>query len=298
MPQASSCDVVVSMHRCGDSPRFGATGRPWYESPSRDDSGVPALTVWRSGSKYQFAYGEGARFVVDDSGPAEAGHVSPVRVDGWWTPPLSDADASDYLLGGVLAFVGRLRGMVPLHASAVVRNGRAIVFTGGAWAGKSSMATAFATLGFAVLSDDVVAIADRDGRLMAHPGRVRLSLWSDSAATLCARSALPLHSATYPKHRLDLDDCGYVFHDEPVEVEAVYVLASRSTRGQGQRRLSPRAALITLAANTYGNGLLAAAMRAREFDLLARLAGRAPVWELSMSDRLEDLVGDCRVLVE
>ena len=75
-----------------------------------------------------------------------------------WADALTDADAASYLAGYVLAFVLRLRGSVPLHASAVAIDGRALLFVGDSWAGKSSTAAAFSILGYPVLADDIVRI--------------------------------------------------------------------------------------------------------------------------------------------
>ena len=83
----------------------------WYRSPYDDTQGRPLLTVQRIGASFFFCYSEGTHVLVNDAGS---------EIDAWWDPPLTAADAADYLLGGILAFVVRRRGMLPLHASAVV----------------------------------------------------------------------------------------------------------------------------------------------------------------------------------
>jgi hypothetical protein len=286
---ASAPDLRVRMRGAIDQPRVGDDAALWYRSPYSDDRQVPLLTIHVVGSSYVLSYAEGARFLVNVSGS---------EVDAWWDPPLTDVDAADYLLGSVLAFVLRLRGGVPLHASAVVIDERAVLFAGSPGAGKSSTAAAFALLGCPVLSDDIVVIADEGGVMLAHPSHGHLSVWPDSAEGLFADHSLPQHSAVYAKHRVDLIERGYRFHESAVPVDRICVLASRSatTGAAVVRDLRPRAALMALVGQTYGNYLLDGAMRAREFDLLGRVVGAVRVGELAFSDRLEDLVPSCQAL--
>ena len=282
-------DLCVRMRRAIDTPDFREGGAPWYLSPYTDERGVPLLTIHMLGSRYLLSYAEGATFLINGGGS---------EVEAWWTPPLTDDDAADYLLGSVLAFVLRLRGAVPLHASAVVIGERAVLFAGSPGAGKSSTAAAFALLGYPVLSDDLVAIADEGGVTMAHPSHGHLSVWRDSAQALFATESLPQHSAVYAKHRVDLIDRGYRFHDGGVPIDTICVLGGRAAAAEQVvlRDVPPRAALMALVGQTYSNYLLDETMRAREFDLLGRVAEGVRVMELAFSDRFEDLVPSCRTL--
>ena len=286
-------DVTISM--CGHTRSVDRTWEPvsvWFESPELDASGRHEMRIDVSQSGYRLAYCDDTTFLIDWTGD---------RVSVHWSAPLNDADAASYLSGSVLAFVLRLRGSVPLHASAVVIDGRAVLFVGDSWAGKSSTAAAFSILGFPVLSDDIVRIDVGDGDLAAYPSHPRLNVWPDSAATLFgAPDALPVHSETYGKHYLDLLAAGYPFQDAPVPVETIYVLKERSAHPEPPaiRLMPPRAALMALVGQTYGNCLLDRPMRAREFDVLCRLVERVPVRELRFGDDLGALVSSCRVLSE
>jgi hypothetical protein len=284
-------EVCVRMRGTMGQPPVDETIGVWYVSPYRDENGVPLLTIHSVGSGYLLCYAEGTRFLVSASGG---------EVDAWWDESLTGVDAADYLLGGVLAFIARLRGRLPVHASAVVIDDQAVLFAGGAGAGKSSVAAAFAVLGYPVLSDDVVVIDEANGGFLAYPSRARLSLWADSAASLLATKSLPAHSRVYAKRHLDLVEHGYRFHERPVPVAAICVLAARSASSDGptMRTLRPPAALMDLVSHTYGNYLLDASMRAREFDILGRIAESVCVSELSLSGCLDELVSDCRCLAD
>ena len=271
------------------TPSVDEAREAWYLSPYVDDRGVPLVTIHTVPSGYLLSYAEGARFLVNASGSS---------IDAWWDAPLSDVDVADYLLGSVLAFVVRLRGMVPLHASAVVVRGQAILFAGAAGAGKSSLAAAFAVLGYPVLSDDLVAMDASSGLVLAYPSRARVSVWPDSADSLFSAMPLPAHSPVYAKRCLDLIEHGYRVHEHPVPVGMICVLASRQESSSEPliRTLRPQAALMNLVSHTYGNYLLDASMRAREFDVLGRIAASVCVSELSLSASLDALVPDCRWL--
>ena len=296
---AGGPDVVVDLAEAGQiSSAVRAAERAWYISPDRDAAGVPWLTVWR-GHGFRFVYAEGAEFLIAADGTA---------VEGRWRAPLTVSDAASYLLGPVLAFVLRLRGVVPLHAAGVVIGPRALLFAGAAGAGKSSTVTALGALGYGVLSDDVVPLQVVANGVVAAPGFPRLSIWDDSASALLGASMPELKpwSDSYGKRCVDAYEQGLRFHDAVVEVGTIYVLQSRTGSGPGSHRLSPRApgsqrlssreALLALAANTYGSYLLDQRMRQIEFDVLTQVARAVHVRTLRFDEDLSRLAGACAAL--
>jgi hypothetical protein len=289
-------DVTIFMR--GEMPAANETTSAtlWYVSPELDACGRPEMTIQREDAGYRLTYCEDATFFVDRAGRYVTAH---------WARSLTDIDAASYLASSVLAFILRIRGWLPLHASAVVIDGHALVFVGDSWSGKSSTAAAFSTLGYPILSDDIVRIDVCDGQLVAFPGHPRVNVWSDSAAALFERADglvadLPVHSATYQKHHLDLIDAGVPFQSSPVPIEAVYMLEERAVEGQSAltERLTPREALMSLVRHTFGNCFLDAAMRAKEFEVLARLVECVPVRELRFGDDLGRLVSSCRAIAD
>jgi hypothetical protein len=286
-------DVTVFLHEpAGVTSVPGSPqGAPWYVSPEHGDAGVPWLTVWRlPDGDFQMVYGEGAWFYVEARG---------TTVRASWRAPLTDVDVATYLLGPVLSLVMRLRGTVPVHASAVAVAGHAALFVGEAWAGKSTTAAAFATRGYAVLSDDIVPLAMHDGLLMASPSYPRVSIWEDTTAGLFGSAdALPTFSQTYPKRYLDLAERGFVFQDVSTPVGVIYILGDRDPALEAPRfgALSPRAALMGLVGHTYGGYLLDAPMRADEFDFLSDLVGRVPIRSLSFGEPVGRVAEWCEAI--
>jgi hypothetical protein len=257
-------DVLIHFH---DSPAFPSAvsesrGSFFYTSSHLDEAGAPTLRVasFADGGYFGLFYQDGPRFAIDRTGR--------------------------YLVGPVLGFVLRLRGITPLHASAVALDDHAIALVGTPGAGKSTTAAAFAHLGFAVLSDDVVALEDCYDRFLVAPGYPRVNLWPDSVRTLLgSEKALPRITPTWEKHYLPLDEGGRRFQAEKLPLGAVYFLRERDPGSQTPAisQVAAGDALIHLVANTYVNYLLDRPMRHREFDLLSRLVASVPIRELRPS---------------
>ncbi len=251
----------------------------WGTGRSRDKRGEPTLKVWKpeGGEYFRLLYQDGTEFVVDRKG---------TQVWADWSAAATIDDTATYLLGPILGFALRLRGVTCLHASAVVVGDRAIALLGPPGAGKSTTAAAFARLGYPILSDDVVALADQCRTFLVQPAYPRLRLWPSSVQFLYGSSdALPRitpadgSSAWWDKRHLDLSENGYRFQQEPVPLAAIYSLSERHPDRAAacvEEVLAPDG-LITLVANTYTNYLLDMAMRAEEFELLGRIMAGVPL---------------------
>ncbi len=138
-------------------------------------------------------------------------------------------DVAAYLLGPVLGLLLQLRGTTCLHASAVAFGEQAVAFAGGDGAGKSTTAGAFARRGHAVISDDVVALVQRDGAFYVMPAYPHLSLWQDSVELLYGPDKkLPSFSRNLDKRRLALGANNLKFAEQPQALEAIFILGERS----------------------------------------------------------------------
>jgi hypothetical protein len=250
-----------------------APGDFFYTSPNSGakDESVLCVSILPCGKYFGFFYNDGARFAIDREGR---------EVWADWPENYTLEDACTYLMGPVIAFVLRLRGITCLHASAIAVDDRAIVLFGLAGAGKSTTAAAFALSGFSVLSDDVAVLADQGERFLVQPGYPRVNLWPDSVRTLFGSGdALPRITPTWDKRYLALDRAGRQFQSEPLPMGAIYILGEREAELTVPviEDLAGHEALATLVANTYVNYLLDADMRAREFDVLGRVLAGVPV---------------------
>jgi len=263
-----------------------------YASAITNPKGEPALKIWESdsGARLHMVYYDGTEFWFDRAG---------TTLYATWPESSSIENTALYLLGPVLALVLRYRGVVCLHASAVVIDGRAIAFVGPEEAGKSTTAAAFARKGFAILSDDVVPLQEQNGVFLALPGSPQLRLWPESVEMLFGcRDALPPLLPDWEKRRFSEGDHHSTFSEKPCELAAIYLLNDRSSNSGAPRieGVSQQQALITLIANSYASQVIDARMLADELAFFGRVVSSVRVRQLTPHtesqhiDQLCDLV--------
>ncbi|MBZ5642576.1 MAG: serine/threonine protein kinase [Acidobacteriia bacterium] len=262
-------DVRIKLKEHPDylSTLFDSSNDFFYSSPNCDGNGVPNLRVaiLGGGGYYGFYYSDGVRFAISRDGR---------EIQGDWPENYALEDACTYLIGPVIAFALRLRGITCLHASAIAVGGQAIALLGRPGAGKSTTAAAFARLGYSILSDDIAVLDDRGDRILVQPGYPRVNLWPDSVRALFGSEEELAHiTPTWEKRFLALDQNGYRFQSVALPLSAVYLLDEREAALAAPlvEELTASDALVTLVANTYLNYLLNAEMRRREFEALGRL---------------------------
>ena len=235
----------------------------------RDNSPF-TLTSYGAGEFFELTYGDEALFFVDRA--AE-------RIWGTCSPPFTYEDVVTYLLGPIMGFVLRRRGILALHASAVCIRGQAVALCGESQSGKSTIAAALALRGIPVLCEDITPLIEADGKFQVEPGYPRVCLWPDTVEKLFgARNALPRLTPTWEKFFLPLDGRNAKFEEKRQAVSALYLLAPRVEEPDAPRieSLSSREALLSLVQNTYMNWLLDRKHRAAEFDALCKLVTQVP----------------------
>ncbi len=237
-----------------------------YISSYTDHTGAPALKIWSLPTRklLRLEYSDGARFWVQRDGS---------EVWSVWPESLSIEDTATYFLGPVLGLVLRLRGVTCLHASAIAFGDRAVAFVGGEGAGKSTTAAALARKGLSVISDDIVALDERNKGFLVRPAYPYLCLWPESVEALYGNSeALPRFAASYEKRCLSLRKEALAFASDSMPLGCIYILGDRSSDSAPMiESLPQQEAMLALVANTYATNMLDTAMRAREFEALGRL---------------------------
>jgi len=263
----------------------------WYATEDRDQIGTAALRIWKTRDRrfLRLEYFDGTRFWLDIEGR---------QIWATWPDSLTLEDTSTYLLGPVLGLLLRLRGVTCLHASAVSFGDFAVAFIGSEGAGKSTTAAALAQQGCAIITDDIVALAETDGVFYVHPAYPYLCLWPESVASIYGSAdALPRFSPAYDKRCLSLEQRGLSFEARTLPLKAIYVLEERrSDPAPVIEPLADQSALLALIANTFATNVLDSAMRAEEFKLLGRLVPRTKIRKVFPHrdvDRLPDL---CRAI--
>ena len=265
-----------------------------YASSDITESGQPALRIWKiaNGALLRLDYFDGSRFWLDSKGTS---------VWAVWPEAVTLEDAVSYILGPVLGLLLRLRGVPCLHASAVAFGDSAVAFAGSEGAGKSTTAAALADRGHAVISDDIVAIVEREGSFFVLPAYPYLSLWPESVTILYGSGKrLPVFSPNYDKRKLLLAENRLQFQEQPVPLGAVFLLGQRVADHAAPflEMLPARESLVSLVANSYATNLLDKDMRAREFELLGRLVASVPVWRLRPNEDGSQIGRLCDVIDE
>ena len=206
---------------------------------------------------------------------------------------------SVYLLGHVLSFSLVARGIEPLHGTVVTIDGEAVAFLGDCGYGKSTLAAALLARGFQILTDDLVAVDERDGAWVVHPGVPRLKLFPAIARQVLgsSRHGTPMNTGTT---KLVLPLGIEQATRQPAPLKRLYVL---STPGKGRSRqgpqvqiehLSGKAAFLEVLRAAFNPVIVEKARLAHQFAFTSRLVASVPVRELRYPRSLSALpaVGD------
>ena len=149
-------DVVVRRSAVIDAPAApSASGPNWAVQGERFFLQVPGV----------------ARFLISDGR----------EIEMLAEPGVEEEDALVFLLGSALGVLLYQRGQIVLHASAVLVGERAVLFTGRAGAGKSTLAAALDARGYPIINDDVCRVDfDEQRRPIVLPDGKMSKLWQDA----------------------------------------------------------------------------------------------------------------------
>ena len=200
--------------------------------------------------------------------------------------PLPTADTALlrlFTVGSAMGMVLHLRGLLVLHASAVLLDGKATLFVGDSGSGKSTIAAQFAKAGHPVLADDVMPIfIHATGHAFVRPGSVSFKLWRDSLDSL----GIETGDLEGIANRIDKF---YVPNPRPAP-EAAYPIdaiiqletaPATRTHARGIERLAILESLRVLAENTYRPEYITLLGRQEQhFSQCATLATQVPVLRL------------------
>ena len=203
-----------------------------------------------------------------------------------------------FLLGSVMGLIGLKRGLLLLHANAVILGTGAHAFLGQSGAGKSTLAGQFFKAGYPLLSDDVCALSLAENCApVAWPGVARLKLWRDAA------DALRYSTGDLQTLRDGFDKFSVPVMQQtpaPTPLRRAYVL-ERSARADEctVTKLGRREAMSALVQHSYRREYLAAlGLTTHHFRQCAELAQSCEVyslrrgWDLTGLDRQVALITD------
>ncbi|WP_372022671.1 hypothetical protein P7L70_04690 (plasmid) [Tistrella mobilis] len=174
-----------------------------------------------------------------------------------------------------------LRGRLPLHAAAVVVEGRAVLIAGASGRGKSTFAAALARAGGQVIADDMVSPMVTDGRVVAAPVLPRLRLMADAAGHFGLTGPVAPDGKILVTPAADPSPA-------PVPVAALLLLGDRGDGPARSGRLAALAAVPAIRGQiTGGAATLPLYDRTAAFSTaLLDLARHMPVLSLSLPEGL------------
>lgn len=268
---------------------------------AQEDSGQPEIVIQKgavsAGSGILEAEEEDAPYVVrPDRFFLERSHVGRYEVKNGETitvdvcSGVADVDVRVYLLGSVFGALCHQRGLLPLHASAIVHEGRAYAFGGPSGTGKSTISAGLCQRGFGFVADDVCPIdagANRQPQILPSVRKLKLS--EDSLRTLgfASEGHVRDHEDS-PRYHVPVAEAAPSL---PVPLHAVYMFR-RVEEGPDLRieEIPPAHAVRCLQHLTYMPRYPLAADRVDEHFLsCASLAARVALFEVFHRPGLERL---------
>lgn len=201
-----------------------------------------------------------------------------------------DPASKRVLLDTILWTVSLLHGFELLHASAICGEHGLIALVARMGGGKSTLAAEFVRRGAALFSDDIVALDDGDGRVVAYPGPPLMNLPSPLTPEGLGGGRILAEFGDERWVQLDQEDMA------PQALAAVVILH----RGAPEHPRCERIQATSLTLLPHGVSLPHLGDRARRrFDIFGGVVAHAPVFSLHADPALPpsdlaDLV-ECQV---
>lgn len=169
----------------------------------------------------------------------------------WPAAGAEERDIEIFLFGPVWATLCYQRGLLPLHASAILTDGRITAFAGRSGVGKSTTAALMHALNYQLFADDILPIDfDKNSVPGAWPYLRRLKLEKDLIVQLALTAGEPVSK------RLDKDKYfvhpKYTAYDKWSRLERLYLLENDpTTSGNSIDRIVGAEAVRALIDQTY-----------------------------------------------
>ncbi|MEI2581628.1 hypothetical protein [Scytonema sp. PRP1] len=156
------------------------------------------------------------------------------------------------LLGPILSILLRQRGLLVLHASCVDINNKAVAFMGGSGWGKSTLAAAFHTKGYDILTDDVMPIEFVSDSPIVIPAYPQFKLFPEAVASLgqdTERLSPVFQNSPKLSYKFERG-----FQQTPLPLQRIYVL----DKGSAHKitKLQPQEAFVELVRHTRAISLV------------------------------------------
>lgn len=209
-------------------------------------------------------------------------------------PGAALTDVETMILGPVIGLALQLQGASLLHAGALTNGTCAFAVSGPHGTGKSTLVGSFcAEEGWAVLSDDILPLVERDGVVLAGASHPRMKLWDDSARALGLQPETLVPTLTgAPKRRVVAGRNLGTMATGEVPLAAVYLLNPSHDPATATSFVELRGAdaVLGLLGAMYSPLTLRSGRRALQaFDAATRIAETVAVRQVSYCRSFENL---------
>ncbi len=156
-----------------------------------------------------------------------------------------------FLLGRVIGAVILQRELLPLHGSAIVLDGEAIIFCGDSGVGKSTIVRLLIDRGYPFLDDNISAISINQARVpIINPGYSQIKLWKDVLSLV--EENPEVDCCIQPLINKYTFDFKNLFYNEPVPVRKIYTISPGTFENIEFFPLSGLNKLAALTSCTFG----------------------------------------------
>lgn len=200
------------------------------------------------------------------------------------------------ILGVALGVLLHQRGLLVLHASAVAINGNVIAFIGRKGWGKSTTAAMLHRRGHTIVTDDILALENTDGRdPLVFPSFPQFKLWPDAVAAMGNNpEILPRLHPQVEKRAYQVSDG---FASTSLPLKRIFVLDGGPTLEL--EPVQPQEAFLELVSHSYAPRFLGnSGITPQHFHQCARLANGLPIYRLKRHNSLAALPEIARLIEE
>jgi hypothetical protein len=190
-----------------------------------------------------------------------------------------------FLLATVMAVVLFSKGLIPLHASGIIKNDKLLLFTGDSGAGKSTTLATLITKGYTVFTDDICVLKrdpDNDRNIVGVASYPMVKLWDDAVEKISNDA----FSHKIYRVKQNMDKYGFFFHDQfltgSYPIDKIFILKiDAGVKAMSVRQLSGMEAFQQIERQTYRKYLIANEhTRALHFKIMSALTASCSIFEV------------------